>query len=193
MSGQRSDTREKIRSVALELFAEHGYDKTSLREIAERLGVTKAALYYHFKSKEDIVASLFEDVLLDIEEIIAWGEEQPRTKETRQEIVRRYAAVTRDRGNALVRFMQDNRDAVQDVKPAEMMRDRFLRLAQLVTDPEADLADQLRARLAFFALNAHAFILRDLRPTDEQRDAAALRVALDLVSGSRSGPGPGTG
>jgi AcrR family transcriptional regulator len=184
MSGQRSDTREKIRSVALQLFAEHGYDKTSLREIAERLGVTKAALYYHFKSKEDIVASLFEDVLREIDKIIVWGEEQPQTKETRQEIVRRYAAVTRDRGNALMRFMQDNREAVQDVKPAEMMRDRFLRLAQLVTDPEAELPDQLRARLAFFALNAHAFILRDLRTSDEQRDAAALSVALDLVSGS---------
>ena len=47
--------------MALELFAEQGYEKTSLREIAERLGVTKAALYYHFKSKEDIVRSFTED------------------------------------------------------------------------------------------------------------------------------------
>jgi AcrR family transcriptional regulator len=45
------DTRARIQQVALELFAEQGYDKTSLREIAERLDVTKAALYYHFKSK----------------------------------------------------------------------------------------------------------------------------------------------
>src|SRR5207249_9245344 len=50
----RHDTRQRIQTVALELFAEQGYDKTSLREIAERLDVTKAALYYHFKSKEDI-------------------------------------------------------------------------------------------------------------------------------------------
>ncbi|MCW2946577.1 MAG: putative transcriptional regulator, TetR family, partial [Actinoallomurus sp.] len=49
MGERRSDTREKIQAVALELFAEHGYDKTSLREIAERLDVTKAALYYHFR------------------------------------------------------------------------------------------------------------------------------------------------
>src|SRR5262249_12854805 len=40
-------TRERIQAIALELFAEQGYEKTSLREIAERLGVTKAALYYH--------------------------------------------------------------------------------------------------------------------------------------------------
>ena len=38
-------TREAILDIALELFNTQGYDKTSLREIAERLGVTKAALH----------------------------------------------------------------------------------------------------------------------------------------------------
>jgi AcrR family transcriptional regulator len=187
MSGHRSDTREKIRAVALELFAEQGYEKTSLREIAERLGVTKAALYYHFKSKEDIVASLVHDVRQEVEKIIAWGDTQPRTLETRREIIRRYAAMTRDQGSALIRFMQDNHTAAQEVKAADDVRERFLRLAQLVTDPEAELADQLRARVAFFALNASAFALRDLDVTDEQCHEAALAVALDLVAGSRAG------
>jgi AcrR family transcriptional regulator len=52
------ETRQRILDVALDLFVEQGYDKTSLREIAERVGVTKAALYYHFQSKEDIVTTL---------------------------------------------------------------------------------------------------------------------------------------
>ncbi|MFF5422204.1 TetR/AcrR family transcriptional regulator [Streptomyces misionensis] len=51
----RGNTRQRIQDVALELFAEQGYEKTSLREIAEHLDVTKAALYYHFKTKEDIM------------------------------------------------------------------------------------------------------------------------------------------
>jgi AcrR family transcriptional regulator len=185
MGGSRSDTREKIRSVALELFAERGYDKTSLREIAEHLGVTKAALYYHFKSKEDIVTSLFEDVRQEVENIIAWGELQPQTRATRQELIRRYAAMTRgDQGTALMRFMHDNRAAVDEIKAAGTIAERFLRLAQLVTDPDGALPDQLRARLAFYALNAGAFIMRDLDITDEQREEAALTVALDLVAGS---------
>lgn len=54
----RSDTRERILDVALDLFVEQGYDKTSLREIAERLGITKAALYYHFERKEDMLLAL---------------------------------------------------------------------------------------------------------------------------------------
>ena len=54
MSGE--DTRQRILAVSGELFVEQGYDATSLREIAERLGVTKAALYYHFSSKDQILA-----------------------------------------------------------------------------------------------------------------------------------------
>ena len=75
-------TRERIQSIALELFAEQGYEKTSLREIAERLGVTKAALYYHFRSKEDIVRSFMEDYRAELEQVIAWGAGQPPTPET---------------------------------------------------------------------------------------------------------------
>lgn len=53
-------TRDRILEAALELFTEQGFDKTSLREVAERVGVTKAALYYHFRSKEELLSSLVE-------------------------------------------------------------------------------------------------------------------------------------
>ena len=55
---QQSGTRERILDIALELFSSQGYDKTSLREIAERLGFSKAAIYYHFASKEEILLAL---------------------------------------------------------------------------------------------------------------------------------------
>jgi AcrR family transcriptional regulator len=51
-------TRERILDIALELFVARGYDKTSLRDIAEQLGTTKAALYYHFERKQDILLEL---------------------------------------------------------------------------------------------------------------------------------------
>jgi len=54
----RGSTRERILDIALELFTEQGYEKTSLREIADRLGTTKAALYHHFQRKEDILLEL---------------------------------------------------------------------------------------------------------------------------------------
>jgi len=55
-----SSTRDRILEAALDLFTEQGFDKTSLREVAEQVGVTKAALYYHFDSKDEILSSLVE-------------------------------------------------------------------------------------------------------------------------------------
>jgi AcrR family transcriptional regulator len=51
-------TRERPLDIALELFTEQGYEKTSLRQIAERLGFSKAAIYYHFASKDEILLAL---------------------------------------------------------------------------------------------------------------------------------------
>jgi len=51
-------TRERILDVALELFTDQGFDGTSMREIAERLHISKPAIYYHFASKEDILMAL---------------------------------------------------------------------------------------------------------------------------------------
>jgi AcrR family transcriptional regulator len=57
-TGDERSTRERILDVALDIFIEQGYDKASLREIAERMGFTKAALYYHFPSKADMLMAL---------------------------------------------------------------------------------------------------------------------------------------
>jgi len=51
-------TRDRILDIALQLFIDKGFDKTSLREIADQLGFSKAAIYYHFASKEDILMAL---------------------------------------------------------------------------------------------------------------------------------------
>jgi AcrR family transcriptional regulator len=56
------DTRGEILEVAAELFTDRGYDATSLREIAERLDISKAALYYHFRSKDEILRALVEPI-----------------------------------------------------------------------------------------------------------------------------------
>jgi AcrR family transcriptional regulator len=57
-AAHHNDTRQRILDVALDLFTEQGFDATSLRQIAERLGVTKAAIYYYFESKDDILLAL---------------------------------------------------------------------------------------------------------------------------------------
>jgi AcrR family transcriptional regulator len=54
-------TRTRILDISRDLFTAHGYGGTSIAQIAEKLGTSKAALYYHFKSKEDILDALLSE------------------------------------------------------------------------------------------------------------------------------------
>src|ERR1700751_1837096 len=58
MSRPRSDTRERIQDVARELFVQQGVQRTSLQDIADKLGITKPALYYHFATRKELVRSV---------------------------------------------------------------------------------------------------------------------------------------
>jgi AcrR family transcriptional regulator len=183
--GQNVDTRTRIQQVALELFTEQGYEGTSLREIAERLGVTKAALYYHFKTKEDIVGSLVQDRIAAIQRLIAWGQGQPRTTETRRELLRRYAAdLAAGRHHLIMRFFERNQTAMQNQATGEAMRDRMLDLLELLRDPDAPLTVQLKCSMALFAMHATWFVFREVDVTDAERQQAALEVALELIAGA---------
>ncbi|MGW1810627.1 TetR/AcrR family transcriptional regulator [Streptomyces sp. NPDC002078] len=177
---RRGNTRQRIQDVALELFAEQGYEKTSLREIAERLDVTKAALYYHFKTKEEIIVSLFEDLTKPIEDLIEWGRSQPHTLETKQEVVRRYSRVLAD-AEPLFRFMHDNQGTVRDLRIGDSFKDRMRDLRDILIDPKAELVDQVRSVSAMFTLHAGMFLMQDLEGDFEKKRTAVLEVALDLI------------
>lgn len=66
----RGETREEIKRVAMELFAAQGFAQTSLREIADRLAITKAALYYHFPAKTELLRELVQPLLDDTEALL---------------------------------------------------------------------------------------------------------------------------
>ncbi|AYN33329.1 TetR/AcrR family transcriptional regulator [Streptomyces albus] len=178
---RRTDTRQRIQDVALELFAEQGYEKTSLREIAERLEVTKAALYYHFKTKEDILISVFQDLTGPLDELVAWGEAQERTLEFKKELLRRYSEAL-NQAAPLFRFMQENQAALRDLKIGELFKDRVHALLGVLKDDSAPLPDQVRCVSALFTLHASMFLLKDLDGDFEEKRLAALEVAVDLVT-----------
>ncbi|MGV9215566.1 TetR/AcrR family transcriptional regulator [Micromonospora sp. RB23] len=176
-------TRERIKAVALELFTEQGYEKTSLREIAERLNVTKAALYYHFKSKDDIVASFVGDRLAQMDELTAWGESQPATLATRRELVFRYAD-TMFGGDmpSVMRFFEQNQTVLKSSSSGKQMRDRMMQLANALCRGDDSPAAQLRAALSLFAVHASWFALRAPGITDSERRRLALEVADELLA-----------
>lgn len=181
---RRTDTREQIRDVALELFAEQGYEKTSLREIAERLGVTKAAVYYHYRTKEEILENLFSDLFGGIDEIVDWGSAQPPGPETRRGVLERYSALLsgpEGRFDRTVRFLQEGQNSIKELPVGAELKAKFHALSELLSDPDAPVAEQLRRRLALMALHLGAFAVDQLGGDAEQRRAAALEVARELV------------
>lgn len=185
---RRGNTRQRIQDVALELFAEQGYEKTSLREIAEHLDVTKAALYYHFKTKEEILVGIFEDLSRPLEELIAWGRQQPHTLETKQEIIRRYSEALMGAA-PLFRFMQENQATIRELRIGEMFKTRMLGLRDILMDPDAELVDQVRCVSALFTMHAGMHVLQDVESDPEEKRKAVLEVAIDLITQAHRGAG----
>ncbi len=60
MAEDRKDTKGRILAAAYRLFYQHGFSRVSVDAIADLAGVTKRTVYYHFKSKDDIVTNVME-------------------------------------------------------------------------------------------------------------------------------------
>ena len=67
----QTETGEKIRNTAFDVFARRGFDGTSLREICEAAGVNSAAVNYHWRSKEELWGAMFEEVARRVLAVIA--------------------------------------------------------------------------------------------------------------------------
>lgn len=182
MDQRRTDTRQQIQAIALEMFAEHGYDGTSLRQIAERLGVTKAAVYYHFKSKEEILAGLVQDYLHQLDTLIAWASEQAPEPATRSELLRRYSTLLSGPTTELIRLMQEGQATIRELAAGAEVRKRFSQIADLLAAPASTLDDMLRARAALTTLHIGAFMPLGGNASEHDRRDAALRVATDLIN-----------
>ncbi|MDI1429923.1 TetR/AcrR family transcriptional regulator [Polyangium sorediatum] len=74
-----TDTRSRLLDTALRLFSEHGVEGTSLQMIADELGVTKAAVYYHFKTKDEITEAVAAPAVQELGQIA----EEARKKRSR--------------------------------------------------------------------------------------------------------------
>lgn len=71
MTKPRSGTRQRIQEVARDLFVQQGVQRTSLQDIADKLGITKPALYYHFASREELVRSILVPLIEEGDRFVA--------------------------------------------------------------------------------------------------------------------------
>jgi AcrR family transcriptional regulator len=181
--GRRGDTRTRIQQIALELFAEQGYERTSLREIAERLGVTKAALYYHFKSKEDIVHSFTEDYFAQLDALIGWAEQQPPSATRAHQILERYIGIVLD-GSEVFLFLERNQTLLRAPDGGkhhrfEHFRPRLNALVEATAGPNASPRSRIRAAAAIFSVSAsYMFFVKDSQPMADRDELRKIVVEL---------------
>jgi AcrR family transcriptional regulator len=185
--GEAASTKERILDVALDLFTEKGFDGTSLREIAERLGFTKAALYYHFASKGDILMALHMRLHEFGKEALSQLTEEPVTLELwgklldeilGQMLVQRKIFLLHERNQAaLEKLHQKDHDAEH-----EDIQDKFRRV---LADPRLSLHDRVRMACSFGAVFAGLFMSGDaFAQTSDQELGDLLRDAVhDVLSG----------
>ena len=185
-----SGTRERILTAAMTRFVEQGYDKTSLREIADDVGVTKAALYYHFRTKEDIVSNAMAGVLDRVRELRAWAATRPLTPEGDAELVDRLLEFTEGEVGQAMRFIQANPTAVAAAQHDATVA-QFVDVVGAITGEGASTEAGLRAVLAYVAvmmtLMGGGQGPVSLPGTHAERRAASRRLALELLAGIRRG------
>jgi AcrR family transcriptional regulator len=181
---RRTDTREEIKTVAVELFVERGYEGTSLREVSERLGITKAAVYYHFRSKEDILASLIEDSMAEMDALVQWGRRQPPGPATRVEVLRRYSQMMSGRTAELARFMQQAPAVIHEMAFGMKVQTHIAGLIELLTAPDDPVTSRLRARVALATLLIGTQSDPELPSDDADRRSVALTIAAEVLAPS---------
>lgn len=89
-----NETRTRILATALELIAEKGFAATTTRELSERLGFTKAALYYHFRTKEDLLVALLEPAIAQFRALL--DRSATRDRKGRRQLLDGYVTLVLD-------------------------------------------------------------------------------------------------
>ncbi|MGW5721165.1 TetR family transcriptional regulator [Amycolatopsis sp. NPDC003865] len=160
------DTRARILRAALEEFSERGFHAVSVRELAERVGVTKTAVLYHFPGKADIVTALAEPLLADLETAVAKAADAADPRAAAIEglldvwLSHRY----------LLRMNLRDLGLTASKTVFDRFRDGMLKANHLVAGPAADLTGRVRAAQAIAMLSDPVVLFADA-PADELRAA----------------------
>ncbi|MGW9588035.1 TetR/AcrR family transcriptional regulator [Microbacterium sp. NPDC055455] len=189
--GRPGYDRDQVLAVAVTLFNEQGYDATSVAGLAERLGLTKSALYHHFDSKEQLLALALDEALDGLEGVLddpsaAIGDPAERLATVLRGAVRvlvdKLPYVTlllRVRGNSAVERSALERRRAFDHRVAALVSE-----AQRAGQVRADVDGAVATRLVFGMVNSIVEWYRPGGPTG--RDQLAHDVVAVALDGMRT-------
>ena len=176
MRRPRSGTRERIQEVARDLFAQQGVQRTSLQDIADRLGITKAALYYHFASREELVRSILVPLIDEGEQFVT-DQENSRYTNARQLLEGYFDFHYRHRQDLMLVLAELT--MLADLGLIDKVLAWRDRLGKLVFGPQPTLSQSTRAVVAFGGLQDCCLQFPDT-PYEVLR-ATSVEAALDAL------------
>jgi AcrR family transcriptional regulator len=115
--GKVSGRRDQIVSGATELFYEYGFQKATMRDICRKIGITQAALYYHFRNKEEILYTIIERSSNDLHLLLrsCFSEEKDPIEKLKNAISQHILSIKHAREGAKI-IIEDKRFLGGDLK-----------------------------------------------------------------------------
>jgi AcrR family transcriptional regulator len=168
----RTAAQGRVLAAALDLFADHGVSGTSLQMIADAIGVTKAAVYHQFKTKEEIVIAVTDMELGTLEDALEAAEAEDDPLRARKVLLTRVIDMAVER-RGWVRTLQSDPVIVRLLGDHEPFRQFISRLYGILLDEH----DDTEARIAA-ALFSGAIAGGIVNPLVDDIDDATLRSAL---------------
>ncbi|MFE2442289.1 TetR/AcrR family transcriptional regulator [Stenotrophomonas sp. NPDC087984] len=178
---RRTDTRRRVRAIALKMFTEQGYELTSLTQVAKQAGVTRQAVLHHFANKEELLTSSYEELLPALDAVIESARAHPPSAATRIRAVEEFDALVRGEHGASLVCAQVNEHALRGLAAARTLQRRLGDLIRALATGEGP-EGMMRGRLALSAVVMAAARGRELGGRQAERHAAALAVARSLIA-----------
>lgn len=205
MAPPKDEVPGRILAAARALFAAHGYRATSMRRIAERAGITKQGLYYHFPSKDEILHRLTGPLLDELEAALAEAEQRPGPEAVRWSAIEGYLDVLLRHRETLLMLVRDM-SLLVEAPVAQRFRASVALANDLVAGPARSLEQRVRAAQAVAGLGDAVVIfatddpetlrrhilsgVRTLLPPDSDVDTEQTSPAVRGRPRGRSGGRP---
>lgn len=195
-AGGSATTRERILDIALDLFIRKGYAETSLREIAAELGFSKAALYYHFESKQDILLALHMRMHGLTDDLMPLLQAEADAGDIWEQLID-WLIGRALQHRRLIELHLRNQEAVAEIhrdlapgKHTPVRHDMDQYLLGLLREPSLPLEGRVRRTASLGAIAAVLLAASAFADVpDDELESALRTVVYDLIGGPTEGSG----
>jgi AcrR family transcriptional regulator len=159
--GTLTAAQERIVNAALDLFTSHGAGGTSLQMIADELGVTKAAIYHQYRTKDEIILAAAEAELARLDEVIRVAEAQGSPRRSRDVLVAGIVDLAVDRRRKVGTILSDP-VIVGFFAEHESFHDVMHRLRRLLLGDDTSADSRVRTAMLLAAISGsvmHPFVV----------------------------------